>query len=154
MRNLKAKGTLRPLNKPWMEVDAGDKSEKAKMFKSKSSDSPSKFNPNYFESIKLRVDIPEEFCLVPKLSFTAIDSVMLREYNIGAASVSLMEYLPWLTPDQREQVRLGNFDALATRASPITVEPKQINQHAPHVSIDIEQDEENAGDETKPLLSG
>jgi hypothetical protein len=156
MRNLKPKGTLRPLNKPWLEVDAGDKGDKAKIFKSKSSCSPSKFNPNYFESIKLRVDIPEQFCLVPKLSFTAIDSMMMREYNIGAASVSLLGFLPWMTPQQREQIQAGQFDALAQNSSPlpVTVEPKKYNQDPPHVSVHIANDDDGANDEAKPLLSG
>ncbi len=152
LRNLKAKGSLRPLNKPWVEVDVGDKADKAKIFKTKCSDNPSKFNPNFFESIKLRVDIPEELCLVPKLSFTAIDSMMMREYNIGAAGVSLLEYLPWLTPQQRDEFKAGDATAPPQSASLSTAEPMTSHPRAPHVSVDIEQEEES--DETKPLLSG
>jgi hypothetical protein len=154
MRKLKPKGRVRPLNKPWLEVDVGDKSDKAKVFKTKSSDNPSKFNPNFFESIKLRVDIPEELCLVPKLSFTAIDSMMLREYNIGATSVSLLEYLPWLTSHERDQARAGIVDHNAQSASLLTLQPKATEHRAPHVSVNIEQDEDASSDETKPLLSG
>ena len=154
MRNLKPKGRVRPLNKPWLEVDVGDKSDKAKVFKTKSSDNPSKFNPNFFESIKLRVDIPEELCLVPKLSFTAIDSMMLREYNIGAASVSLLEYLPWLTSHERDQARAGIVDPVAQSTSLLTLQPKVAEHRAPHVSVNIEQEEDAASEETKPLLSG
>ena len=156
MRNLKPKGVTRPLNKPWLELDAGDKADKARIFKSKSSDTPSKFNPNYFESVKLRVDIPEELCLVPKLSFTAIDSMMMREYNIGAASIALLQYLPWLTPQQRDQAKAGNFDALAESEEAVmsVAEPKK-SESPPHVSIDISShDDENSYDETKPLLLG
>jgi hypothetical protein len=153
MRNLKPKGRARPLNKPWMEVDAGDKSDKAKIFKSKSSDNPSKFNPNYFESVKLRVDIPEELCLVPKLSFTAIDSMMMREYNIGACSMSLVPFLPWLSSQQRDQARRGDFDPFELASMP-SLEPKLRDERPPHVSINMEHDEEYSNDESKPLLSG
>lgn len=157
MRNLKSKGVTRPLNKPWIELDAGDKADKAKIFKSKSSDTPSKFNPNYFESVKLRVDVPEELCLVPKLSFTATDSLLMREYNIGAANIALLSFLPWLTPEQRDQAKAGCFDGLAeTEEAVITfAEPKKSGESPPHVSIDIlSHEDENSYDETKPLLSG
>jgi hypothetical protein len=154
MRNLKPKGRARPLNKPWMEVDAGDKSDKTKIFKSKSSDNPSKFNPNYFESVRLRLDIPEELCLVPKLSFTAIDSLMMREYNIGTCSISLLPFLPWLTPQQRNLAKIGDLDVFNPSALLSSTEPKQSNQGPSHVVVNIEHDEEYSNDESKPLLSG
>jgi hypothetical protein len=153
LRNLKPKGRGKPLNKPWIEVDAGDKADKAKVFRSKSSDTPSKFNPNYFESVKLRVDIPEELCLVPKLSFTAVDTMLMREYNVGACSISLLPYLPWLTSQQRDQVKTGNVDAFALTGLS-SMEPKHLEQRAAHVAVKIEEDEESSFDESKPLLSG
>ncbi len=153
LRNLKPKGRAKPLNKPWIEVDAGDKADKAKVFRSKSSDIPSKFNPNYFESVKLRVDIPEELCLVPKLSFTAVDTMLMREYNIGACSISLLPYLPWLTSQQRDQMKTGNFDAFALTGLS-SIEPEHSEQRAAHVAVKIEEDEENSFDESRPLLSG
>jgi hypothetical protein len=153
LRNLKPKGRAKPLNKPWMEVDAGDKSDKSKIFKSKSSDSPSKFNPNYFESVKLRLDIPEELCLVPKLSFTAIDTLMMREYNVGTCSISLLPFLPWLTSQQRDQAKKGEFDVFDPNAIFSSLEPMQTDHRSPHVAVTFVQDEENSHDESKPLLS-
>jgi hypothetical protein len=82
--------------------------------------------------------------------------MMMREYNIGAASVSLLGFLPWMTPQQREQIKAGQFDALAQSSSPslVTIEPKKSNQDPPHVSVHFANDDDGANDEAKPLLSG
>jgi hypothetical protein len=79
---------------------------------------------------------------------------MMRDYNIGAAHVSLSCYLPWLTPRQREQVKAGRFDLLAQSLPTALEEQQGSHQLPPHVSVDIAQEDENSNDEEKPLLSG
>jgi len=98
LRELKAKGVLRPLIRPYLSITA-DESKDSKLpaakLKTEPSNLPSKSNPNYFCTLSLNLDIPRMPILCPSLQLAASDSFALRTYKLGRTSLDLKPLLPW-----------------------------------------------------------
>jgi hypothetical protein len=153
LRDLKGRGAVRPLNKPYLSIAAEDVSEKgsASKIKTETSNSPSKFDPNYFCALSLTMQIPKMAILCPSLQLTAKDSFAISTYALGQTSLSLKPLLPWVSSSSLGGVVFaGRVKSKIHQKS----EKQADTQHtADQVAIDIAEPEDDSNSETQPLLA-
>jgi hypothetical protein len=152
LRELKAKGVVRPLNKPYLSIVAEDTSAKGSVFKVKTETSnlPSKFDPNYFCALSLTMDIPQLAILCPSLQLVAKDSLALSTYVIGQTSLSLKPLLPWVSESKKFST---GAPAMTAKTKHHQQSEKLAGHSAEHVAVDIPEPEEDTNSETQPLLA-
>ena len=157
LRELKAKGVMRPLNKPYLNITADESSSKLATTKLKSEPSnlPSKTDPNYFCTLSLNLDIPRMHILCPSLQLAACDSFALRTYQLGQTSLDLKPLLPWKFDAVSSVVATSAPSGKMKTAKDQKMSGKQAEaKHTQeHVAVDIAEPEDDDVSERQPLLA-
>jgi hypothetical protein len=150
LRDLKGRGAVRPLNKPYLSIAAEDVSEKgaASKIKTETSNLPSKFDPNYFCALSLTMHIPKMAILCPSLQLTAKDSFAMSTYVLGQNSLSLKHLLPWVSASKSS---LAGAVFAGRAKSKFHQPPDHQSGKLPtseHVTVDIVDPEDDADSES------
>jgi uncharacterized Zn-finger protein len=152
LRDLKAKGVIRPLNKPYLSITAEEASAKgpASKIKTEASNFPSKTDPNYFCALSLTMDIPKMPILCPFLQLTAKDSFALNTYALGQHSLNLKPLLPWVSATNSEPSK--SFPPVNRLSEVRQNSATNKISNETHVTIDVVEPEDDSNSETRPLL--
>jgi hypothetical protein len=155
LRQLKGKGLVRPLNKPYLSIMSEDASTKGPSckIKTEASNFPSKYDPNFFCALSLTMDIPQMAILCPSLQLTAKDSFAMNTYVLGQTSLNLKPLLPWASAPKSSLVSATMIGRFKAKARPHAVDSAISEHFATHVAIDFAEQEDESSSETQPLLS-
>jgi hypothetical protein len=155
LRQLKGKGFVRPLNKPYLSIMSEDASTKGPSckIKTEASNLPTKYDPNYFCALSLTMDVPQIANLCPSLQLNAKDSFAMSTYVLGQTSLSLKPLLPWASTPKSSIGAAAIVGRFKAKAKPQTGNSVNSNRFAEHVSVPISEPENDSNSETQPLLS-
>eukprot|EP00736_Rhodelphis_marinus_P012214 Rmarinus@m.21902 len=150
MRSLKRCKLLLP-QYPFVEFDLGDRSDKTKILKSKKSKRPTGVDPNYAQVLKLPARIPVDPLFAPYVNVNCIDYRLMGADKplLGAASISLEPFMPWLEHPVEKKEKKGQILGLKKKKK---AEPKKENMAKSMFKLGKKSAATPKKDEYEPLM--
>eukprot|EP00033_Pygsuia_biforma_P002484 GCRY01002754.1.p1 GENE.GCRY01002754.1~~GCRY01002754.1.p1 ORF type:complete len:1277 (-),score=458.89 GCRY01002754.1:265-4095(-) len=85
------------IQKPFIELDCGDRKDKSQVAKTKPCDKPTGANPNHLETLSIPVKVPMNPLYAPYINVRVYDSRLLGANTplVASTSIPLAPYIPW-----------------------------------------------------------